>query len=665
MKYIFAIDETGRFSIPFGEKHSDKSFACGVLVKGNELELKQAYQKVYQGFGFPEPVPTTTRELLTVPTENENDDNARFHFNRLTNEQKDICKQHLLPFVDEIYVSKGKPLLFANNQSWWLIAVSTIIKDFLQTKMFGNDDTIEIWIDNRNEKVLGLVDGDEIIEDKHRKYHNNIKQQIKDIVQNYVPNKNNLKIFFNSDTSNFFINLADIVCGFVRKEKDCLVEKTIKECSCKKFYEGDPTTYHQTNPLLALNMILQEVDDDNFRHIELTQGIIARLRKKEDIDDFVMAWDMFYDFLKSEIKERESDSSLAKKKNFVNIFLEEFRKDVMLDKLSSGEYLEMMVLFVEYFSHIGDINTPFERKELIRQIKRCDRGSETRTLRKWEKMISYALHESQIYFNGYNFATTTKVLEDIWEKHGNILNLLKDVLPQKDEPTTALIGTLAQAYAFEDKFDEAVEYFELSKEYAIKSTARTHSYLFNIYHRQKNIEKCREHFELSCGKTPEEYYRRKEFDRTWDLLLYCKLRALELYKKRTTTLPAIDLTILKNYNSEYPFPLVMKWEGVALWLENGDADKDIIEKYFTDALNNLLDENNGFTIRTLALPIVQCYTLINNQNPFYAKYDNYLAEFIRQSEHFKAFVSKKPILENIKNKEDIWERSMSLPFYYA
>ena len=58
-KYVLAIDESGKFEIG-----SNNSFACGVVVEANELTLKQAYQKVYKEFGFPEPVPNSTNELL-------------------------------------------------------------------------------------------------------------------------------------------------------------------------------------------------------------------------------------------------------------------------------------------------------------------------------------------------------------------------------------------------------------------------------------------------------------------------------------------------------------------------------------------------------------------------------------------------------------------------
>lgn len=142
-KYVLAIDESGEFAIK-----SEGSFACGVVVEANELTLKQAYQKVYQEFGFPEPVPNTIKELLQT---NENiKDKARFHFNKLNESQIEICKNNLLGFAKKVYVSKDKPTMFANNQNWWLIAVVVVIERFLNDYPFESGRMLKFcWITER------------------------------------------------------------------------------------------------------------------------------------------------------------------------------------------------------------------------------------------------------------------------------------------------------------------------------------------------------------------------------------------------------------------------------------------------------------------------------------------------------------------------------------
>lgn len=655
MKYIFAIDETGTFAM----HNDDRSFACGVFVDGNEYALKQAYQKMYEEMAFPAPTPTTTEGLLKT-TENIND-NARFHYNALTGEQKEICRRNLMPFVQKIYVSKDKPVLYANNQNWWLIAITVIIREFLRDLQMKKDDEVEIWIDNRTEKVWGVVEDENDVEFKE--YHNILKQQIMNNVKEYVPYRDKIDIKFRSDTSSFFINLADIMCGFMRKDRDSL-KRCYEECSCKRFNDGlDPVVCKSRNPLLALNIIIQEADDDKFENVSHLQDILEYLRKDEDA--YEMAWDIFYDFLKDKIAQRRTISSLIKIKHFVQYFLNEYKNAGRLN-LPASKCLDIIVLFVEYYSHSGEIIMPFERAAFCENLKKTDDKSETRIIFKWEKMLSFTLRESQIYFNNYDFTSAEKNLLEMWEAHDKIVAFLKEIFSEKDEHTTALLGSLAQSYAYKGDFDTAIEYFKLSKDYSVRTTNISDSYLFSIYHRNKDIENARMQFKLQVGKNPEEYYEAKKYNDVWKLLSYCKLRALELYVNGKTELPSVDLEQLENYNTEYPFPLVMKWEGIALYLESKVDNKAKVEKYFTAAIENLLKEDNGFTINTLALPIMQCYSVVNNQNKFHSKYNTIVADLKRKSLCFADYIdSLATFLNNVKNDADLWTRGVGLPFIYA
>lgn len=652
MKYIFAIDETGKFS-------TEKSSVCGVLVKGNELELKKAYQKIYAEFGFEEPIPNNTKDILGIKRLYEDKYDPRFHYCDMKSWQKDIFKTHLLPFIDKVFVSCDEPKLYANNQSWWLIATTVVIKKFLSTLNLSKEDEVEVWIDRRDDCVLGLVGNKKTNEKEFESYHDNLKYKIRNFV---AEGNQNIKVMFNSDTANLQINLADIACGFTVTDNIKELRDKKNLCSCNDFYNYfDIDFIKENNPIIALNLIFQEIENNNFNNINILNDVILKLRK--DKDEYSNIWTVFYDFLKSKIAKRNLGADLGALRGVVNIFLKEFKVSGK-DRIKSSQSLELMVLFTEYFSHIGDINIPFDRESFIKELQKCDIDSETRLLRKWEKLVSYTLRESQIHFNAYDFNSANDNLTKVYNVHSNVLNCLKDIFLEKDEPTTALLGSLAQSFAFNDNFNEALDYFDLSKQYAIKSSSTTDSYIFTIYHKQENIEKCREYFELMCGKTPEQYREDNEIGKVWTLVAYCKLRALELYKNKQTNLKAIDLQSLENYNSGYPFTLAMKWEAIALVLENGD--KQTIEKYFSDAIGNMLNENNEFAIRTLTLSLIQCYGLVNNQNPYHRQYNTYLNELKRTSKYFEKYVDEKsPLLNEIKNKADIWQRALALPFYYA
>lgn len=658
-KYVLAIDEFGKFEI--GTKNS---FACGVVVEANELTLKQAYQKVYKEFGFPEPVPNSTNELLQ--TKEDINDKARFHFNKLTDSQLEICKNNLLGFAKKVYVSKDKPTMFANNQSWWLIAVVVVIERFLNDYPFEEGSEVEVWLDCRSDKVWGVLQED-VEELGFASYHNTLKQQIERRVQNYAANKGvTLKIYFKSDTSSFYINLADLVCGFVRKDR-AAIGAEIVETSCRMFTEKvDVVKMANQYPLSALNCIFQEVLNEIYLNIPQANNIIRHLR--QDREEYVMAWDSFNEFVKLKIESRSTASSLVKAKQLIDCFLEEF-SNTKGQCLKGEQRLEMVTRFVEYYSHIGEVNVPIDDAVFDDMLKSVDSNSETRALRRWEKKVSFVLRQSQIYFNGYNFEGFRQTIEQCYSQHERIINsieVLKDEQGKvKDEPTVALLGTLAQTYAYIGDIDQAEEYFILSKEYAIKSNAITDSYLFCLHHCKGDIEACRTDFEAVSKKTPERYAEDKKFEDLWTLLLYCKLRALELHTNGKTALPCIDLKSLSSYNSEYPFPLIMKWEAIALWIENATANKQIVEKYFSDAINNLLSEDNGFAIKTLALPIVQCYGLVNNRNEYHARYNQIVEQLQRQSQSFASYVKSSDVLQSITNKEDLWQRALSLPFIYS
>ena len=658
-KYVLAIDESGKFEIG-----SNNSFACGVVVEANELTLKQAYQKVYKEFGFPEPVPNSTNELLQ--TKEDINDKARFHFNKLTDSQLEICKNNLLGFAKKVYVSKDKPTMFANNQSWWLIAVVVVIERFLNDYPFEEGSEVEVWLDCRSDKVWGVLQED-VEELGFKSYHNTLRQQIERRVQNYAANKGvTLKIYFKSDTSSFYINLADLVCGFVRTDR-AAIGAEIVETSCRMFTEKvDVVKMANQYPLSALNCIFQEVLNEIYLNIPQANNIIRHLR--QDREEYVMAWDSFNEFVKLKIESRSTASSLVKAKQLIDCFLEEF-SNTKGQCLKGEQRLEMVTRFVEYYSHIGEVNVPIDDAMFDDLLKSVDSNSETRALRRWEKKVSFVLRQSQIYFNGYNFEGFRQTIEQCYSQHERIINsieVLKDEQGKvKDEPMVALLGTLAQTYAYIGDIDQAEEYFILSKEYAIKSNAITDSYLFCLHHCKGDIEACRTDFEAVSKKTPERYAEDKKFEDLWTLLLYCKLRALELHTNGKTALPCIDLKSLSSYNSEYPFPLIMKWEAIALWIENATANKQIVEKYFSDAINNLLSEDNGFAIKTLALPIVQCYGLVNNRNEYHARYNQIVEQLQRQSKSFASYVKSSDVLQSITNKEDLWQRALSLPFIYS
>lgn len=657
--YKLGIDETGSFAL---NGKDDSSFVCGVLTKISEDKIASAYQQVYKEINSTSSAPIGSNLL------------SSFHFTESAPWHKSKFKEILLPLADEIYVSSGKPRLFANNQNWWLIAVTVVISEVLKSEKLNRGDSLIVHIDNRNDKTWGVTIDNEKSIIEFKDYHNYLVRQIEALISSIVKVRGiNVSISPLSDSCSYYINLADIVCGLVRTDKNSIT-KPITRCYCSNFMRGDdPISLSGTNPIAAISTIFQEVCNDKLDNIGLIDSkLFKRIRES---DNYGMLWDMFYDLVKVKISERRNRrNQLVGIMGLINVFLAEFAIAKYLKLLSGETILEVVNLFAEYFSHIGSTSIPFSNEEVLVLLRYNGKNAETRLLRRWEKYVSYMLRRAQIDFNGYNFESVADSFSELWNHQEGILNQLM-LLPGnenkslKDEPTASIVGTLAQSYAYKGELDTAIEYFAMSREYTMRSSAQTNSFLLTIYQRKKDIDKMRECFIAQVGKTPEEYYEAQDFDDTWKLTSYCRLRATELYVNNCTELKGEYYFEKINCKGEYPLPLAQKWEAIALYMEDKDENKAKVENLFTLAIESLLLEENGFTIKTLALPIMQCYGFVNLQNKFHSTYNQYIEKsLLRKSDVFRNYVEQKsPRLLSISNKRDftLWERALMLPFIYS
>lgn len=656
--YKLGIDETGSFAL---NGKDDSSFVCGVLTKISEDKIVSAYQQVYKDINSTNSAPTGSNLL------------SGFHFTESAPWHKTKFKEILLPLADEIYVSSGKPRLFANNQNWWLIAVTVVISEVLKSEKLNRGDSLIVHIDNRNDKTWGVtIDNEKSIID-FKDYHNYLVRQIEALISNIVKARGiNVSISPLSDSCSYYINLADIICGLVRTDKNS-VTKPITRCYCSNFMRGDdPISLKSTNPLAAISTIFQEVCNDKLDNIGLIDTqLLKRLRGDANYN---ILWDMFYDLVKVKISARRNHrNKLVGIKDLIDIFLVEFGIAKDLELLSGETILEVLNLFAEYFSHIGSTTIPFTDEDVLALLCYNGKNAETRLLRRWEKYVSYMLRKAQIDFNGYNFENVANRFSELWNHQEGILNQLmllsgNENRSLKDEPTASIVGTLAQSYAYKGELDTAIEYFEMSREYTMRSSAQTNSFLLTIYQRKNDIAKMRECFVAQVGTTPEEYYEAKNFDDTWKLISYCRLRATELYVNKSTELKGVDYFEKINCKGEYPLPLAQKWEAIALYMENKDENKAKVENLFTLAIESLLLEENEFTIRTLALPIMQCFGFVNPQNKFHSRYNTLIGnEMLGKSVYFDNYVNACEQLLKISNSSNLslWERALMLPFIYS
>lgn len=649
MKTIFAIDESGNFNAFV----KGESFVCGSVIKDENLEkhFQKAYTEIY---------PAKNPLLGTALLKDE-----RFHFCKLGDEAKKICREILLPLVSKVYRSFGKPALFANNQDWWLVALTVVVAEFLKKEDFERGSRVEIHIDGRKSNVWGMVDDERL---SWKEYHGALKSQLEKYFKHEIAalKKNSVEVEFKfaNDEEDFAVALADIACGSVRCKKGCL---EIISCDCMEYQSKiDPVCVLDSNPTLALDLVLQEVCAGNKKNCELVEKILCKMNASEGLNE---AFERFYDLVKGAVDRRCVRSQLSDLSPIVRAF----KNRLETAKIGSELKLKIMLLILKFDSHIGSVACSFSESEFLDAMNESRSASETRLLRKWENYIDYHLRAAQIDFNAYRFESAVEKFEKLHDQHCKILECIPEVLlernggKRKDEHLTAILGTLAQSYAYGGKFTEAEEYFDLSNDYAIKSSSQTASYQFSIAFLKEDLKNAEKYFKSQTELLPRDYFSKGDYSNNWFLLSYCKFRALELHLNGKSNLKRIEIENLKGHGSDYPFPLIQKWAGVALQIENHNQFSPKIKEYYLNAIQNLQKESSSFVYRTLALPIIQCLSLLNPQNEFQSQYNTkILPDLIKMNSDFGKYIDdKKLFLKTIKNDEDLWVRATSLPFIYS
>lgn len=662
--YVLGIDETGGFwTTPFvtsRNKHL-KSFACGVcFIDKSDDDIKNIFFDLYEKFNGCRPAGPNLKDAL--------EGNA-FHSTNLNKDKLKDCRSAFAPIIDKVFCSEGLPSLYANNQDWWLTSVVVVIQEFLDSYDFNNCDKITIHFDGRKDTTWGTLDEGTAPYnpatqqwDTYRNYHEFLKARILDYINPIIKHRNlNVKLYYGQDTKNGDIAVADIAAKLVVgsfNDKTFLDGITVKKRSCRRITNlNSPESLFDNNQVIeAFSTILSELEQGDGKHMEMVPPILNKLSGQEE--QYSVAWSMFYDFIKNRIKDRKLDAYIP----LVKCFTEELEKILpewknKLDGLKELNSVDFIILITEFYSHVGEATVlPFSFEE----FEKSNEKNEGRILRRWENYIRFYLRVAQICFNGYDFNTIVRPMESLWEKQKQIMQILK---VDNDNHSSAIMGTLGQAYAFIGENSKAEEIFNEGLETSTSKKGQTYSYLFTIYHKAENTEKCREYFRLCTGIEANAYHSKFSDDRlsTFDLLSYEKLRALELKVNGKTDLPRFEIEKRKDLGNEYPIPLIKKWAAIALYFENKDDNKDLIISLFNDAASDLIKES-GFAVRSMSLTIYQCSYLLGLPNGHYEELFKKLTE---ECKGFAEYAKSVPGIEKLDNNLDIWERACLLPFYYA
>lgn len=652
------IDEHGNFN-PM-EPEND-SFVCAVVTQASTEDVYLALKSVYRaamGQDFLE-----KKDLLEAFHGIKQKENVR---NLLLHE---IWKEHP-DLIKKIYMTEGRPYVVSNAQQWWLMGVQTLLLEILNSEMIADDDSVNITIATRSLDFVGFYTPADVQNvrksrpeylELHRKYHDFLKQEI----QEWLNSKCRKKVVVSCDSASVstVVSLADQAVNMVNPSfKDELPSGVLETRPCLSFLpDQDCKSILDSGDVLgATNAFIDGYFEKQQKSLlDAANSIFETANKRPDEKLRATVWERLLDACEKTLTRRGSDGFAIKRVSDLNDILnKEIESRGLPPKLQSKHFKVLSALY----AHRGVVKLDeFDRMERA-IVASNDFGSPGD---RWNSYLQLQLFKAQSFFNGYNF--NADFLEPVLEKQMAAARLLNEGvgLGEKyvDDNCAAILGTLGQAAAFRGEYDKALEYF--FKDYECTSEwwkSQVASYIFVVYHRQKDWDKAYEWFEKQAGMNFEQFG--ETFDTTsdmWVVLNYLRLYALGLYLgKQVPQYPDKDRM---RFKGDYPYGLVQKWAGISLYLKGERSRAETVLSMSYDRLKS----SDGYTIKSLALPVLKIryklagYDKISKREAQYSK----LLEKCRESEHFVAYMADKKIFDLNDGKFDIWETAMMLPFNYA
>lgn len=664
-KWYVGIDETGDFSTVGSKKSYKNSFAAAVITRCDHKKLSDLYRQAYKDLKF---------------GKLENNFNIsqvlkRFHYYRkhyipgCTNEQKQYLLKHFRPHMQAVIRSIGRPILPANQQDWWLRAVSAVIRGFFRLEIVQNGDEVRFKIDRRARKVLGLQesrDGEE--QGSAKKYHQLLKEQIEEEFRERTQSRGiRFTLEFCSDDQSPLVNLADLACGFVKDEM--LGGNHIHSVPCSSLVEaGDVADLLKINANAAMEAVLSKVAEGNFSQAVHVPAIFSELSK--DKLAYSNVWNEIH-YLYSEYLEARGQipDILAHLDRLRDELEKELKQPRYKEIVSEKQQIDFLLdCLIGLDTHLGATEDRYGARCLnLLQKQNTERLSDH-----WESYLRLFIRRAQFNFNAYRFEQVLQDLEPLRTTQDRLYELLSAAmqLPDGDSKTpdrslAEIHGTLGQAYAFLGRWDDAT--LELEEDFTLAdegSRSKPASYLFCVYLHQKNQEQCRSWFKKQVDVKPSEFldgWLSTKRGSSWALLSYLRLRGLEL-ELGGTDLPALDPANLQGYEkADYPWPLILKWAAFGLFNE---GKKDEAKALLRQALKRL-EGSSEFTRRTLALSHYQMLGLLRTDAKLRSDYKALLEKLMEAGPGFAKYVESHNLGKIGDDGRTMWERAMCLPGYYA
>ena len=654
------IDESGSFDYT---NKQDKSFVCAALTQMSADELENVYTLLFKSEN--KRAHTDMKDLLCF-----------FHAMEFKDAKKERVFNGLKDCISKVMISKGRPVVVGNPQHWWVAAVMTVLRSALESDLIKNGDVVDIAVATRSvahtysENIFASKDGQEYKE--WGNYRNDIEKQLKKWIA--TVNKKNVKITLvcKSAKENLFVVLADQAGGMINLDQEKFLGSSkidVIQCGDARIPSSDMCMELLENDdvVLALQLWLQVFLAKENIPFKMFHDIMDKAFSLKN--DYVNVWKTVLDSCEYALDNRGDSPQLIDRVFKLTCELQNEYKKV--EKMNPAQRAELGIdvhllkdiwrVLAKISSHHGDTTCDvLDYVDCYWDSCGQEIGS---TLDRWKFYLQTKLIGAQIPFNGYDFASVSNRLDSLLDCQEKIYELpfpFKN--PAVDDDYAALLGTFGQAAAFQGDLDEAITCFE--EDYACSSDGwklMPASFLVTVYHRKSDYEQACAWFEKQTGGISFEDFGKTLSPKSdlWQVINYFKILALAQLDNRTVEIYIPDIESWDSQNS-YPWPLVLKWGAFTLLL-NDQAERGIA---LLEEAYRLL-QKGGFTINTLALPILQMLYCVTEDEGFEAEYNKLLQHLTSSCATFKAYVETHSELFVLDKNRNFGEAAMILPFNYA
>lgn len=662
--WYIGIDETGSFN------HldlDDNSNVCAAITRKSPKELFSIFHNVAKDFYKVRP--TLTKSWKKMSPSDKNVILGKFHGCEQGNskfEALDALLEQDEQLIDCVIQSKGRPFVTVNPQQWWIAAVIGVVQKFFSMGKCEKKDQVHIEIATRDFGSLGLRSKPNPI--IYYKYNSLIAANIEEELK-LALKKSGLSIKVSLQPAGYreLPTLGDQVSNIIKPDYQAHADKKFKKDLLERItpIETPPLSIslgdkvqdliEKDNLQRATEALLSEVLNNDYSNIELLDTIVDKAKEKPESQHI---WQTIITACEIAQRNRGTDGEALNRAGEIITRLSRRYADIPNENVKN----KFLHLHAQYMGNAGKWdNELFEKIE--ESFKQSD-SSFSNPLKRWNYFLNIFSDKAQTYFNVYKFGE----LENDYKYVLQIQNQIEAIqLPfdvgerDPDQNFSIIYGTIGQDYAFEKKYEKAIEYlkksFYKSPDFFKSMSA---SFLSTVYFKQRNLSKAQEWHEIQCK------YTENQADQ-WLILDKLRIGALAMEQGKSFDIPPIQ-----NWHNEgdYPWPLLLKWSAYIGYRKN---DKRAF-KQLEQAYNKLI-KSPGFTIRTLALSVIAMQIFIaQDGNEDEAKkleqYQNNYKELLKKCEDerssFSCYVQKHEEFYKAAQKADsLWDAANLLPFNFA